>query len=91
MKHYIVSLVNATRSVEKVKLAASPRASLALMHTTQAMALLTERDYVSPDLVQSLAVPVIAHRLVLEPDAKFAGLTTRSVVEQILTDVPVPV
>lgn len=91
VRHYIVSLVSATRSAEQVKLAASPRASLALMHTAQAMALLGDRDFVTPEMIQSLAVPVIAHRLVLEPDAKFAGLSNQSVVEQILSEVPVPV
>ena len=91
LRHYIVSLVHATRHADKVKLAASPRASLALMHTSQAMALLTGREFVTPDIIQKLAVPVIAHRLVLEPDAKFAGLSAQSVVEQILAETPVPV
>ena len=91
VRHYIVSLVNATRTAEKVKLPASPRASLALMHTAQAMALINGRDFVTPEVIQKLAVPVIAHRLVLEPDAKFAGLSNTSIIEQILTDSPVPV
>lgn len=91
VRHYIVSLVNATRSANKVKLPASPRASLALMHTAQAMALLNGRDFVTPETIQNLAIPVIAHRLVLEPDAKFAGITNASVIEQILAEVPVPV
>lgn len=91
VRHYIVSLVNATRTAEKVKLAASPRASLALMHTAQAMALLSGRDFVTPEVIQDLAVPVIAHRLVLEPDAQFAGLSNAGIVEQILRDIPVPV
>lgn len=91
IRHYIVSLVNATRTADKVKLPASPRASLALMHTAQAMALLNGRDFVTPDYIQALAVPVIAHRLVLEPDAKFSDLSSTSIVEQILTDTPVPV
>ena len=79
VRHYIVSLVNATRSAAKVKLPASPRASLALMHTSQAMALLNGRDFVTPEIIQDLAAPVIAHRLVLEPDAKFAGITNTTV------------
>ncbi len=90
VRHYIVSLVQATRTAEKVKLPASPRASLALMHTAQAMALLNERDFVTPEMIQELAVPVIAHRLVLEPDAKFSGITNTSVVEQILTNTAIP-
>ncbi|MBK1832990.1 AAA family ATPase [Roseibacillus ishigakijimensis] len=91
VRHYIVSVVSATREAEKVKLPASPRASLALMHTAQAMALLAGKDFVTPEMIQDLAVPVIAHRLVLEPDAKFAGLTPVAVVEQILADTPLPV
>ena len=91
VRHYIVSLVSATRSADKVKLPASPRASLALMHTAQAMSLLNGRDFVTPEVIQSLAIPVIAHRLVLEPDAKFSGLTNANIVEQILADTPVPV
>jgi MoxR-like ATPase len=91
VRHYIVSLVNGTRTAEKVKLAASPRASLALMQTAQAMALLTDRDYVPPELVQELAGPVIAHRLVLESDAKYSGLTNRGLIDRLLEDTPVPV
>lgn len=90
VRHYIVSLVHATRTAEKVKLPASPRASLALMHTAQAIALFDGQDFVTPAIIQSLAVGVIAHRLVLEPDAKFAGITNASVVENILADTPVP-
>lgn len=90
VRHYIVSLVNATRGAEKVKLPASPRASLALMHTAQAMALLDGKDFVTPATIQSLAVPVIAHRLVLEADAKFSGLNGQSIVETILAETPVP-
>ncbi len=90
VRHYIVRLVSATRSADQVKLAASPRASLALMRTAQAMALLDGKDFVTPATIQNLAVPVIAHRLVLEPDAKFAGLSNTSIVETILADTPVP-
>ncbi|MEM9081940.1 MAG: MoxR family ATPase [Verrucomicrobiota bacterium] len=91
LRHYLVTLVHATRQHDQVKLAASPRASLALMRAAQAMAILTDRDFVTPDLIQELAVPVIAHRLVLEPDAKFAGQTGQTIVQQLLTDTPVPI
>ncbi|MDP0491157.1 MAG: MoxR family ATPase [Verrucomicrobiota bacterium JB023] len=91
IRHYIVSLVAATRTQEKVKLPASPRASISLMRASQALALLTGKDFVTPDLIQELAAPVIAHRLVLDPDARFSGLTGRTIVEEILGEVPVPV
>lgn len=91
IRHYIVALVNATRGADQVKLGASPRASLALMQTAQAMALLTGRDYVTPELVQQLATPVMAHRLVLDSGAKYAGLDNRGVIERIVNDTPVPV
>ena len=90
LKRYVVDLVGATRSVSGVQLGASPRASLALMKTAQALALFDGLDFVSPEQVRELAVPVIAHRLVLEPQARFSGLTPRGVVEEVLKKIPVP-
>ena len=60
-----------------VQLGASPRASIALMKTAQALALFDGLDFVTPEQIQSLAVPVIAHRLMLEPQARFSGLTAQ--------------
>ena len=91
IKHYIVSLIRATRAADGVANGASPRASLTLMKTSQALALADGLDYVTPDLVQELAVPVIAHRLMLDPQARFAGTTSRDVVTRVLKAVPVPV
>lgn len=90
VKRYIVDLCGATRRVAGVQLGASPRASLALMKTAQAMALLEGSSFVTPDHVQELAVPVIAHRLSLDSQAKFGGLTAVSVVEDISRKTPVP-
>jgi MoxR-like ATPase len=90
LRRYIVDLVGATRAVAGVQLGASPRASLALMKTAQALALFAGREFVTPDDVHEVAVPVIAHRLVIDPQAKFAGQTARSVVQEILRRVPVP-
>lgn len=90
LKRYVVDLVGATRSVPGVQLGASPRASLALMKTAQALALFDGLDFVSPEQVRELAVPVIAHRLVLEPQARFSGQTPRAVVEEVLKKIPVP-
>jgi len=81
MKRYVVDLVGATRVAAGVQLGASPRASLALMKAAQALALFDGLDFVGPDQVQELAGPVIAHRLVMEPQARFSGQTARGVVE----------
>lgn len=90
LKDYIVSLVSATRSCKDVQLAASPRASLALMRVSQALSLFEGRDFVVPETIQDLAVDVIAHRLVVEPEAKYSGRTGRIIVEELLQEIPVP-
>jgi len=90
LKRYAVDLVAATRTAAGVQLGASPRASIALMKTAQAEALFDGLDFVAPEQLQKLAVPVIAHRLVLEPQARFSGVTARGVVEGILKKLPVP-
>jgi MoxR-like ATPase len=90
LKRYIVDLVGATRTAEGVQLGASPRASIALMKAAQALALFDGREFVTPDLVQELAVAVIAHRLVMQPQARFSGVTARSVVDSVLKKIKVP-
>jgi MoxR-like ATPase len=90
LKRYAVDLVAATRTAGGVQLGASPRASIALMKIAQALALFDGFDFVRPEQIQSLAVPVIAHRLVLEPQARFSGLTARGVVEEAVKKLKVP-
>jgi MoxR-like ATPase len=90
LRRYIVDLVGGTRSAPGVQLGASPRASLALMKAAQALALFDGFDFVTPDQIQELAVPVIAHRLVMEPQARFSGRTARSVVDELVKKIPVP-
>ncbi|MCC0176555.1 MoxR family ATPase [Waterburya agarophytonicola K14] len=90
MKRYLVDLVNATRSADGVQLGGSPRGSLALMKVAQALALFDGYEFVTPDHIQELAVSAIAHRLVMEPQARFSGQTATGVVEEILTTIPVP-
>ena len=90
LKRYVVELVAATRTTTGVQLGASPRASLALMKAAQALALFDGLDFVTPEQVQELAVPVIAHRLVMEPQARFSGLTTQGVVEDVVKKTKVP-
>lgn len=90
LKRYLVDIVNATRSAEGVQLGASPRGSLALMKIAQALALFDGYEFVTPEHIQELAVAVIAHRLVMEPQARFSGKTAAGVVEEILKSLPVP-
>ena len=90
VKRYAVDLVRATRHAPGVQLGASPRASLSLIAAAQAVALYDDETYVSPEHVQELAVPVIAHRLSLDPQARFSGATATSIVEEIVKTVAVP-
>ena len=90
LKLYISELVRTTRSAEGVSIGASPRGALALMKTAQALALLDGSEFVTPDHIQELAVSVIAHRLVMDPQARFSGRTPEAVVQEILDRVPVP-
>lgn len=91
LRHYVVTLVGATRGHPKIQLAASPRASLALMKVSQALAVFEGCEFVSPELVQSVAADVIAHRMVLSPEAKYSGATTRQIVADLIETTPVPV
>ncbi len=90
MKAYIVDIVQGTRHHEGVKLGASPRASLALKQVSQALALMDGMDFVSPEHVQEAAQPVIAHRLVLEPQMKYAGQTAANIVSDIMRQTNIP-
>ncbi|MEI6656188.1 MAG: MoxR family ATPase [Verrucomicrobiota bacterium] len=91
LRDYVVALVGATRGRREIQLAASPRASLALMKVSQAMALFDGGDFVSPEIIQKVAVDVIAHRLVLEPEARLGGLSARQIVMDLMAQTPVPV
>lgn len=90
IKEYIVSLVNATRSYPDVYLGASPRGSLALYRTGQALAALQGRDFVIPDDVKALAEVTLAHRVIVSPSARIKNVDTREVVQDILSTAPVP-
>lgn len=91
VKQFIVNLVNATRESKDLALGASPRATLALFKLSRALATLSGRNYVLPDDVKQLAVPVLAHRLLMDPVAQMNGLTPEAVVEALLEKVPVPI
>jgi MoxR-like ATPase len=90
LKRYVVDVVRQTRAANGVQLGASPRASLALMKAAQALALMEGRQFVIPEDIREMAVPVIAHRLIVDPQARFAGVSAVTIVEEILTKVPVP-
>ena len=90
IKQYVVDLVQTTRSTPGVALGGSPRASLALMRVAKALALFDGLDFVTPDHVQEVAVEVIAHRLVIDPQARFSGVTAVGIVEELLKSIPVP-
>jgi len=87
---YIVKLVCATRKREEVKLGASPRASIALMKTSSAWALLEGRDYVIPEDVVNLLPYVLKHRLILQPKALIAGKTPEYIISDLLRTTPIP-
>lgn len=91
LKRYIVALVAASRTAAGVQLGAGPRASIALLKTAQALALCDGLDFVTPEQVQELAVPVIAHRLGLEAQARFAGRSAADIVRELVQSVPTPV
>lgn len=91
LRHYVVALVGATRGHPAIQLAASPRASLALMKVSQALAVFQGKDFVSPELIQAVAADVIAHRMVLAPEAKYSGASARQIVADLMEQTPVPV
>lgn len=91
IKSYIVDCASQTRNHPYVYLGVSPRGSLALMKACQAFALMKGRGYVTPDDVQYLSPFVFGHRMILKPEAKYEGISTKEIVDRILTKVHVPV
>ncbi|MFQ5578191.1 MAG: AAA family ATPase [Anaerolineae bacterium] len=90
IKEYIINITNETRTHPDVYLGASPRGSLAIYKTSQALAVLMGRDYVIPDDVKALAEPALAHRLIISPAARMKNVDAREVINQILDSIPVP-
>ncbi len=87
---YIVELCNRTRNHPSLYLGASPRGSLGLVRTAKALAWLRGRDYVLPDDIKTMAVPVLAHRVILNPEEKLQGQTAQDVIRKIINTVAVP-
>jgi len=90
IKRYILELVTATRRHEEVYVGASPRGSLALFRSAQARAAVFGREYAMPDDVKALAVPTLAHRLIVGSAARVRDVDTRSIIQEILHSLPVP-
>ncbi|OGA56474.1 MAG: magnesium chelatase [Betaproteobacteria bacterium RIFCSPLOWO2_12_FULL_65_14] len=90
IKHYIVALVQATRSAPQVLLGCGPRGSIALTQTAKALALYDGDEFVRPEHVKELAVPVLAHRMVLDPQAKFGGATGATLIADLLRETRIP-
>ena len=87
---YVSRLVDATRSAVEVRLGVSVRGALALIRTAKTLAAANGRHYVIPDDVKVLAEPVLAHRLLLDPEAEFDGVTAESVIGQLLIETAPP-
>jgi MoxR-like ATPase len=87
---YIVEIVGRTRSDPRLKLGVSPRGALMLFRASQVAAFAEGRNHVTPDDIQRLAVPVLAHRIMIAPKAKYEGVTKQGVIEELLRTVPAP-
>ncbi|MPZ89402.1 MAG: AAA domain-containing protein [Nitriliruptorales bacterium] len=90
LKRYIVELARATRAHPAIELGASPRASLALLRASRVFAASVGRDYAIPDDVKRVVPPVLAHRLLIAPDAQMAKRTADAILEEVLATVPIP-
>ena len=90
VRRYITQIVHYSREHEDLALGGSPRASLALFRTAQALAAIRGRNYVEPDDVKRVAVPVLNHRLIVRPESRLRKVTAMDVVDDILGEVPVP-
>jgi len=87
---YLLDVVRATRTHHAVQLGAGPRAAQSLALAVRAFAAVSGRDFVTPDDVRHMAVPVLEHRLIVQPDFEIEGVTAVEVIDSILHDIPVP-
>jgi MoxR-like ATPase len=91
IRKYILQIIEASRMHDDVQLGGSPRASIALFRTSQAYAAINGRNYVLPDDVKKLAMPVLGHRLILRPESRLRKITAASIINEFVADTPVPV
>ncbi|MBT8338930.1 MAG: magnesium chelatase, partial [Desulfatitalea sp.] len=87
---YLVDIVRQTRKHQGVLVGAGPRATQALLLSSRAAAALAGRDFVTPDDIKALAVPVLGHRILLRPEYEIEGLAVAEVIDQIMQEVTVP-
>ena len=91
VRKYLLEIVQATREHGDIHLGGSPRASIALFRTAQALAAISGRNYILPDDIKRMMMPVLGHRLILRPESRLRKVTPASVINGILTEVSVPV
>ena len=87
---YIVDIVRATRQHESVLVGAGPRATQSLLLAARAFAVMAGRDFVTPDDIKAMTIPVLEHRLILRPEFEIEGLSVGEVIERILQEIAVP-
>jgi MoxR-like ATPase len=90
VRQYLTQIVHLTRENEELSLGGSPRASIALFRTGQAMAAIRGRNYVQPDDVKRIAAPVLTHRLILRPESRLRKITAEQVVREVIDEIAVP-
>jgi MoxR-like ATPase len=91
VRKYLTQIVHDTRKCDDLSLGGSPRASIALFRTSQALAAGSGRSFVPPGDVKRVAAPVMTHRLILRPESRLRKMTAESIVEEIVAEVPVPI
>jgi len=91
VREYILEIVRASREHHDVSLGGSPRASIALYRSSQALAAIRGHEFVLPDDVKRMVSPVLAHRLIIRPESRLRKVTAAEIVEEILDDISVPV
>jgi MoxR-like ATPase len=90
VRQYLLQIVHDSRTHEALDLGGSPRASIALLRCAQSMAAVLGRNYVLPDDVKKVALPVMGHRLIMKPESRLRKLTTQSVLDEIISEIAVP-
>jgi MoxR-like ATPase len=90
LREYMVDLVRQTRQEDSILVGAGPRATQAILLSSRAHAAISGRDFVTPDDVKAVALPVLEHRLLLRPESEIEGVTVAEVIERVLQRVAVP-
>ena len=91
VRHYVANIAAMTRTHPSLQLGVSTRGAIALIRGAQACALLNDRDYILPEDVQRMALPVLSHRVLPNPDAKMKGITSDRIIIAVMENVPVPI